>query len=82
MRLGRLIAASALATSVGLATGLAVAPAGADPAAPVGPTELCLSPPCEEDLGLATPTENPDDGGENPTGGVDVPIPADATFTG
>jgi hypothetical protein len=91
MRLSSILAASVLAATAGLATGLAAAPAGADPDAPV---ELCLSPPCEPHHpdDLANPTEDPDDGGgettptEDPNpddgGSVDVPIPANANFTG
>ena len=93
MRLSSILAASVLAASAGLATGLAAAPAGANPGADVPFTDFCLENPCppegpgdlapnppEDDDGgeETTPTEDPDGGGSN----VDVPIPANANFTG
>jgi hypothetical protein len=83
MRLSRILAASALAASAGLAVGLTAAPAGAEP--PQGPGELCLSPPCETERpdDLANPTENPDpEVPDEPGEPTDVPIPTDANFTG
>jgi hypothetical protein len=95
MRLSSILAASVLAASAGLATGLAAAPAGANPGADVPFTDFCLENPCppdytgpgdlapnppEDDDGgeETTPTGDPDGGGSN----VDVPIPANANFTG
>ena len=90
MRVSRILAASALAASAGLATGIAAAPAGANPGGGFELSELCSpmpSPP--ENPGDLAPNPQPeDDGGEtNPTGetggeSVDVPIPASANFTG
>ena len=89
MRLSSILAASVLAASAGLATGLAAAPAGANPGADVPFTDFCLENPCppddlapnppvdDEGDDEVTPTEDPG-GGES----VDVPIPANANFTG
>ena len=93
MRLTSVLAASVLAASAGLVTGFAAAPAGAvpgpdgfevctedcgpepeEPEAPEGPGSFET---CTEDCGPDDP-EEPDGGG----GSVDVPIPADANFTG
>ena len=91
MRFTSVLAASVLAASAGLVTGFAAAPAGAVP--PVGPPDVQV---CTEDCGpdpeepevpegpgsFETCTE--DCGPDDPDGGgsVDVPIPADANFTG
>jgi hypothetical protein len=91
MRLSSILAASALAATVGLATGLTIAPAAAG--GPVGPGDVQV---CTQDCGPEPEEPEPwgpggfqvcteDCGPDEPeTGGesVDTPIPADANFTG